>query len=183
MLKVFVSLVGCDAQTGNPVVVLNEPSCDKMLSIWIGMPEARAISWALQAYKHERPLTHQLLFNTIESLNYEVQKVEINAIKNSAFLAKLYLVEKVLASNVNEPRVKIVDARPSDGIILALMNSAPIYVSQEVLEEAAVPIRMSDNSDLPKKERDAKDDASDELFKTFLQGLKASDFKLPDDNK
>jgi len=73
MLK-YRSQVGCDAKTGNAVVFLTTQAA-KMLPIWIGATEAMAISWALQDIHTDRPLTYQLLFNTIKALDFSVEKV------------------------------------------------------------------------------------------------------------
>ena len=186
MLKVYVCQVGCDAQTGNAVVVLNEPSCERMLPIWIGVHEASAICWAMQDIRTARPLTHQLLLNTIEALGFTVEKIEIGEIKNRAFLASIYVAEKSQQSNETGSkkstavRSRIIDARPSDAIVLALLSSAPIYVSASVLEKAAVSAQMETESQkLP--DIGSNLEAEDEEFKQFVQNLKASDFKLPDD--
>jgi uncharacterized protein len=186
MIEVFVSQVGCDAQTGNAVVVLNEPGCEKMLPIWIGVHEASAIFRALQDMKTARPLTHQLLLNTLEALNYDVQKVEITAIKDRAFLANLYVVEKGLPGkfSLKKNDVKIIDARPSDAIVLALLSSAPIYVAPLVLEQAAVTVTETQADEREREDGHKVEQPmsrQDLEFKRFVQGLKASDFKLPED--
>ncbi len=183
MQKVFVSQVGCDAKTGNAVVLLNAPACEKMLPIWIGAPEAAAIGWAMQEIRPERPLTHQLILNTIEALNYTVEKVEISEIKNKAFLAKLYLLEKnngLKRVNESELDIKIIDSRPSDAIALALLCSAPIYVSASVLEQAAVSSKELEETEKKQSDQDlAVPLEEDSEFGNFLKDLKASDFKLP----
>ncbi len=190
MLKVRVSQVGCDAQTGQAVVLLNEPACQKVLPIWIGLPEATAISWALQGVKSERPLTHQLLSNTIDCLNFDVERVEISELKNRAFLANLYLLEKdrnekSRCKKKKDPRSIVIDARPSDAIAIALLNQAPIFVDESVFEEAAVAVEISDSQkDVASAGRSREEiEKDDNLFAKFLEEVKASDFKLPDDQK
>lgn len=164
------------------MVVLNEPTCEKLLPIWIGVHEASAICWAMQDIRTSRPLTHQLLLNTIKALNYEVEKVEINEIKDRAFLATIHVVERSQDGTNSEPLTRQIDARPSDAIVLALLSSAPIYVSPFVLEQAAVSTKEDTESEsLMSSEDDRLKD--DESFKKFIQGVKASDFKLPGDRR
>jgi hypothetical protein len=57
-----------------------------------------------------------------------------------------------------------IDARPSDGIALALRMQAPIYVSDKIVLEETVP--------------DKKAEAEEsQRFKKFIEELKPSDFK------
>ncbi len=194
MHRVFISQVGCDAQSGNAIVILEEPQSEKLIPIWIGAAEAAAISFALQEIKTERPLTHQLLFDTIEKLDFAVEKVEITEIKNKAFFANLYLAKKPnedTDEDVESLEYTIIDSRPSDAIAVALLSSAPIFVADSVLESAGLPksdVRtLGTEEEKPKKkqartkpqsaEEIAKDKAS---FKAFLENVKASDFRLDD---
>lgn len=192
MHRVFISQVGSDAQSGNALVILEEPQSEKLIPIWIGSAEAAAISFALQEIRTERPLTHQLLFETIEKLDYAVEKVEITEIKNKAFFANLYLAKKPdeQSENFESLEYTIIDSRPSDAIAVALLSSAPIFVADSVLESAGLPksdVRtIGPDDEKPKKrqatkrqsaEERAKDDAS---FKAFVDNVKASDFRLDD---
>lgn len=192
MHRVFISQVGCDAQSGNALVILEEPQSEKLIPIWIGSAEAAAISFALQEIRTERPLTHQLLFETIEKLDYAVEKVEITEIKNKAFFANLYLAKKPdeQSDEFESLEYTIIDSRPSDAIAVALLSSAPIFVADSVLESAGLPksdVRsIGPDDEKPKKrqatkrqsaEERAKDDAS---FKAFVDNVKASDFRLDD---
>jgi len=179
MLKVFVSQVGCDAKTGNAVVFLNDPGCERMLPIWIGATEAMAISWALQDIHTDRPLTYQLLFNTIKALDFSVEKVEITEIKNQAFVAKLYLVKSNSDAGGDEKVQRIIDARPSDAIALALLEAAPIYVAPSVFAQAAISLK-DERQLTDRATRAAKPLEEDEPFKNFVKELKASDFRMPE---
>ena len=178
MQKVHISQVGCDAQTGKAVILLNEPEGTRVLPIWIGLAEAKAITLALQEIQTSRPLTHELLFNVITQTQHAIEKVEIYELKDNAFIARIILrkvteetkpqeqFEPVSASS--EHTTLAIDARPSDAIAVAIMASAPIYVAGEVLEQAAIPASSIQ-----------KDEQEDTEFKSFVQDLKASDFKLP----
>ncbi|MHB8462255.1 MAG: bifunctional nuclease domain-containing protein, partial [Vulcanimicrobiaceae bacterium] len=66
-----------------------------------------------------------------------------------------------------EGKIEEIDARPSDGIALALRIDAPIYVTDKiVLEEAS------------REEESTREPDADEMrkFKKFLDELKPSDF-------
>ena len=103
-----------------------------------------------------RPLSHDLMRNILESLNTNLEQVVIHDIKDSTFFAKL-----VVRTN---GELQEIDARPSDGIALALRVPAPIFVSDKiVLEEAATEKRPSNDTEMAR-------------FKKFLDELKPSDF-------
>jgi uncharacterized protein len=163
MIEMYVAGIALDARTGHPIVVLNDSSKRRALPIWIGMFEANAITRALDDFKPERPMTHDLLLNSIQQLGYKVKHIEINELSSNTYFATIVL-------HVNDPNnkveaVKAVDARPSDAIALALRAKAPIFVSPQVVAEGTIP------ADFEKDEEEAEE------FKKFIDGLKASDFK------
>lgn len=163
MIEMTVAGIALDARTGHPIVVLNDSSKRRALPIWIGMFEANAITRALENFKPERPLTHDLLLNAIQQLGYKVKHIEINELSANTYYATIVL-------QVNDPAHKVettkpIDARPSDAIALALRAKAPIFVSPQVVAEGTIP------ADFEKDEEEAEE------FKKFIEGLKASDFK------
>lgn len=152
-----VAGIAIDARNAQPIVVLKENDTMRTLPIWIGMAEAKAISFALEQAKSERPLTHELLLTTIEQLDYALEQVEINKLDEQTYAAILRLTPKEAGK-----QAMMIDARPSDAIALALAAKAPIYVSPEITINAVM----------------APDEETAE-FKQFVSKLKASDFKLP----
>jgi bifunctional DNase/RNase len=119
-----------DPATQAPIVVLKDESGQVTLPIWIGMAEATSIASAIKQVTMARPLTHDLMYDLLLDLGVTVQRVVITELKDSTYFAELILGqgEKAL----------ILDSRPSDAIALALRASAPIYVAQQVLEQAKV---------------------------------------------
>ena len=85
---------------------------------------SRQAAVALQGEKLERPLTHDLMLNTIETLNYTIQRVVIHSVLDGTFYAHLIL------NQANSKEEIILDARPSDCIALALRANCLIYVTQ-----------------------------------------------------
>lgn len=163
MIEMFVAGIALDARSGQPIVVLNDPTKRRALPIWIGMAEASAISRALDNHKPERPMTHDLLLNVIQSLGYKVKQVEINELSSNTYFATIQL-------QINDPTnqletLKPIDSRPSDAIALALRAKAPIFVSAQVVADGTIPADFE------------KDEAEAEEFKKFVDNLKASDFK------
>lgn len=162
LIEMFVAGIALDARNGNPIVVLNDQAKKRALPIWIGMAEAQSITKALEKHKPERPMTHDLLLNTIQKLGYKVKQVEINELNSNTYYAAIILL-------VDDPdhkldTVRTIDSRPSDAIALALRAGCPIFVSAQVVAEGTIP------ADLEKDEEEAQE------FKKFIDNLKASDF-------
>lgn len=169
MIEMFVAGIALDARNGHPIVVLNDSTKRRALPIWIGMAEANAITRALDSVKPERPMTHDLLLNLITALGYKVEKVEINELASNTYFATIVLVSSDPARKF-EP-TKPIDARPSDAIALALRAKSPIFVSNQVVADGTIPADME------------KDEQEAEEFKKFIDGLKASDFKVKGEGK
>jgi len=87
------------------------------------------VALALEKVKPIRPLPHDLIKNILDSLGVFITKVVICSIKDNTYFASVKL-------KINQTE-KEIDARPSDAIALALRASAPIYVTEEVLDKAS----------------------------------------------
>ena len=111
------------------MVVLREHDAPhRVVPIVVGGAEAASIAVALSGETPPRPLSHDLLATLIRDLGARVDRVEVTALRDGAFLAELA---------VSGPRGgHRLDARPSDGIALALRVGAPVYMSETVLDAA-----------------------------------------------
>lgn len=169
MIEMFVTGVALDIRTNIPLVILNDAERKFTLPIWIGQAEAQAIARGLTDAETERPMTHDLLSDIIDSLEAAVDCVEINSYEESTFFASIILVDK------DETSLAI-DSRPSDAIALALRLEAPIYVSEKILEEVGGQMQvLADSED---KIDPINDPEARKEFKEFLKTVKASDFSL-----
>lgn len=127
-IEMFVGGLVLDPKTQAPVVILKDEAGVVAIPIWIGIAEATSIASAIKQVTMPRPLTHDLLYDIIGELSVQVQRVVITDLKDSTYFAELVLSygEKAL----------IFDSRPSDAIAIALRASAPIFVTQSVLDQA-----------------------------------------------
>lgn len=116
----------------SPVVILHDPESNRVLPIWIGEPEARAIAIAYQGIETSRPLTHGLFAGTLHELGVEIMHVVIERMESNTYYAALCL-------RTQDGDEIDVDSRPSDAIALALESGAPLYVTQSVLDKAGQP--------------------------------------------
>lgn len=115
---------------GAYALILNEVEGNRRLPIIIGTFEAQAIALELEHIKPPRPMTHDLLKNAIEVFGAQINQVFINDLSEGTFFARI-IYQK------NGEQVEQ-DARPSDAIALAVRFKAPIYVSEQVLDEAGI---------------------------------------------
>ena len=116
--------------SGQHVVILKEKETDRYLPIWIGIYEANAIALKITGITPERPITHDLLANILQSAEMRLKKIQVTSLTNEVFFARLFL-------GVNGKEIEI-DSRPSDAIALAVRMTCPILVSQDVLDKAGV---------------------------------------------
>ena len=113
------------------VVFLREVDGERMFPILIGIFEATSIDRRVKGEVPPRPLTHDLLKNTIEELGGEVEDVVINNLMEHTY----YAVIRVR----RDGELIEIDSRPSDAIALSVHYSPPlpIYVEEDVLGEVA----------------------------------------------
>jgi len=130
LVQMEVSKIRIDERRGEQVVVLKERGGNRFLPIIIGISEVTAIKMKISGIQPPRPLTHDLLRDTIVELGATLQKIIITKLEFNTFFARLVLVTKDGASCE-------VDARPSDSIAVALRADAPIFVAEEVLNQVA----------------------------------------------
>jgi len=130
-----------DDETGAPVVVLEARG--EVVPIFISRDQAQSIQHALDGEPFERPLTHDLFVDMIAEFGGAIDRVRIDGLADGTFLAKLD-VEQYLGG---ERTAMTFDARPSDGIALALREECQIEISPEVIDRAGRPPAEFDAGD------------------------------------
>ncbi|MCB1195018.1 bifunctional nuclease family protein [bacterium] len=132
--------------TGQFVVLLEEIDGTRLLPIWIGRSEGESILIKLQNIDLPRPITHDLFVNVLSSFKATVQKVLISDLHDNTYYAEITLMHN------NKPLV--IDARPSDGIAIALRAGADLFIAQKVFEKCPVvskPISQKEVDDFKSK--------------------------------
>lgn len=161
MIPVRVGGLAIDERSKSPVVILQEIEGNRVLPIWIGPNEATAIHMELVGKRYQRPLTHDLVVNIIESLKAKVSRVVITDLKDTTFFANIYLDP----GNGSIP----VDARPSDSIAIALRSRVPIFVVDEVFKKSSQPSKE------PKPPEKSPEEKAEEL-RRYLEEMNPEDF-------
>ncbi len=151
-------------------VVLKESQGARLLVIWIGIPEASAIQHVMRNQTFSRPLTHDLLKSAIERMGGTVTNVTISDLRQQTY-------HSVITVEAGARRVEL-DARPSDAIALALRVHCPIYVTEQVMDLAAVTpeeIGESSRKDAPASEPSRSFEGLD-VFREVIDNLDLDDF-------
>ena len=129
-IQMSVGGLTLDPVTKTPIVILKDADNKLNLPIWIGLLEATAMATELEGIKMARPMTHDLLKNTLAELGGSVDYVEITELKENTYYALINL-------NIAGKELTL-DSRPSDAIALALRTKSPIYVAKAVLEASSI---------------------------------------------
>ncbi|MBX3014482.1 MAG: bifunctional nuclease family protein [Caldilineaceae bacterium] len=166
MIEVVIASIRVSLMSQNRIVELREEGGDRILPIWIGPFEAESITLQLQGVDVPRPLTHDLLKSVIESLGGEVLHILISGLEKSTYYARIVL-------DVDGDTVEI-DSRPSDAIALAVRVNSPIYVADEVMDQAGLrpeeEVQLT-GEDTPVGAQEAATDEDLGAFKDFVEGL------------
>lgn len=151
MIEMKVAGIVLNAASRSPMILLKDSSERRALPIFIGQDQADAIIKALEGHRPSRPLTHDLIANILNDCNIKLERVIIHALTDDIFYAVLCIDLKGIK--------KEIDCRPSDAVAIAIRTDSPIWVLEEVIADASIPV-----------DRDA-DNAEREAFREFVAEL------------
>lgn len=130
MVEMRIVSVGLMESEAANVVVLQEKGGNRVLVISIGLAEATAIALPVEGIEPPRPLTHDLIMTLLQRLQAKITSVVIHDLRDDTYIGQIDLE--------TENGIMEIDARSSDAIALAVRARAPIYVTESVLEAAAL---------------------------------------------
>jgi bifunctional DNase/RNase len=131
----------------------------RLLPIYIGNPEASAIHYALEGVVPPRPLTHDLMLVLLGELDASVTRVVVTEIRDRTYYADIHL-----STPAGD---KVISARPSDAVALAVRCAAPMFAAESLIDEVGQePVA------------EAEDDAAEIIdeFKDFIENVSPEDF-------
>ena len=129
MVEMELSRIVIDEKRHDQLIVLKEKNGSRMLPIVIGLQEASAIKLKIGGFNPPRPLTHDLLHAAIQNLEATVDKIIIDKLEENTFHAKIIL-------KTSSGELKVIDARPSDSIALAVRAHTSIFVEDEIIKNS-----------------------------------------------
>ena len=151
MIEMKVAGIVLNAASRSPMILLKDSTERRALPIFIGQDQAETIIKALEGHRPSRPLTHDLIANIFDDCDIKLEKIIIHALTDNVFYA-------VLCIEMNGIK-KEIDCRPSDAVAIAIRMDSPIWVLEEVVADASIPV-----------DRDA-DNAEREAFRKFVSQL------------
>jgi len=152
--------VRVEVPANTPMLLLREAEGrHRLLPIYIGNPEASAIHYALEGVVPPRPLTHDLMLVLLGELDASVTRVVVTEIRDRTYYADIHL-----STPAGD---KVISARPSDAVALAVRCAAPMFAAESLIDEVGQePVA------------EAEDDAAEIIdeFKDFIENVSPEDF-------
>ena len=200
-----VAGIALDAGSRSPIVLLRDPSGRRQVPIWIDQPQAHNIMAGIQGEEPPRPLSHDLMVALLEAGELELERVIIHAIEDSTFRALLKLqrcghssvdADHLKGDDQSEekgqeqpPETQMappeaitdcsedieIDARPSDAIALAVRTGTGIWMLEEVVAEASIPVDAEADSEEQDEFRRFLDQVSPAALVRHLQSRQPDD--------
>ena len=164
-------------QSGAYALLLEHEDTNIKLPVVIGNFEAQSISLGLEKDIHPpRPLTHDLFSKFVVATHFDLTSVIIYQIIDGVFFSNINFKNKTTEEEM------ILDARTSDAVAMAVRFDAPIYTTQQVLNEAGILLEL----DVPTKEAEIYEDiavegnlsslTNEDLAKLLEDAVKDEDF-------
>jgi len=181
MKRVKLKVLGISysqTQSGAYALVLIEENGERRIPIIIGGFEAQSIVIKLENLDPPRPLTHDLFKSFSDVFNISIIEVFIYKLEEGVFFSKL-----LCSNGENEYTI---DSRTSDAVALALRFKCPIFITEEILEQAGIIVAPAGPAP-----QDVSDDESpyepetskfgtytdDELYKMIDDAVKKEDYE------
>ncbi len=128
----IIALSHSVTQSHNYAVILQERrnGGTRRLPVVIGGYEAQSIAVAIERMSPSRPLTHDLMKNTLDIFDVDVKEIVISNLLDGIFYAKLICERTGIEHEI--------DSRTSDAIAIAVRYGCPIYTYEFILEAAGI---------------------------------------------
>lgn len=165
-------------QTGAYALLLEEEETKIKLPVVIGNFEAQSISLGLEKdIQPPRPLTHNLFSKFVQINKFSIESIVIYQIIDGVFFSNINF------KNLETDEEIIMDARTSDAVAMAVRFDAPIFTTQQVLNEAGIlldiePVAIgNDDLEVESIEHSKLEDLSMEDLQEILnEAVKNEDF-------
>lgn len=192
MVQMSVAGLALDASNRTPIVLLRDPSGRRQVPIWIDHAQAHNIMAGLKQSHRDRPSSHDLMMSFLDIGNIHLERVIIHAIQKSTFQAvlKLEVSREDISAKSDDPQSKSIkavpnetnhsqsslelEARPSDAIALAIRSKCNIWMLEEVVAKASIPVDPEADEQDQSKFRQFLNDVSPAAMVRYLK-LRDSD--------
>jgi len=129
----IMAIANSEQQPQSFVLILKELEGKRRLPVVIGSYEAQAIALAIEKIASSRPMTHDLLKNTMEAADATLKEIAITNLADGIFFTTMYWT-------LSDGRTIEVDARTSDAVALAVRFNCRIFTHSFILDEAGLEV-------------------------------------------
>jgi len=164
MDKVELKILGISSghTSASYTLILEELGGERKLPVVIGASEAQSIAVQIEGIKPVRPMTHDLMKSVMDSFHIVVREVVISKLEEGIFYADLVVDDG--------SGVKVIDARTSDAIAMALRYDCPIYTFPNIIDEAGIKLSDKESEQLGSTEPDDEfDEELEDMMETIEQ--------------
>ncbi|AEA28297.1 bifunctional nuclease family protein [Pseudonocardia benzenivorans] len=149
------------APSRQPVLVLGEVDGDRCVPVFLRGPQAQVISLGARDEEVQPPLTQDVIVPIVEGLGRRIEGVEITELSGGTFSADI----------VFDAGTRVA-ARPSDALSIAVRDSLPIGMAEDILDDVGQSIAelFPDGGDAPPEEQIKE-------FREFIDDVTPDDFK------
>lgn len=146
MDKIELKILGISSghTSASYTLILEEIGGERKLPVVIGAAEAQSIAVQIEGIKPVRPMTHDLMKSVMDSFHIVVREVVISKLEEGIFYADLVIDDG--------NGVKVIDARTSDAIALALRYDCSIYTFPNIINEAGIILTDKESEELGNSE-------------------------------
>lgn len=123
------------------LLLFKEKNGTRMLPVFVGAYEARAVLMAKHGVKPEPPLIYDLMINVLNA--NEILFKEIRIVRKSG---ETYYSQLVFGVDGEE---QVFDSRTSDAVSLALRTGTPVYVDDSILDEVKDKVKIQHTDTAP----------------------------------
>ncbi len=131
-----------DRTAGNMVILKESEDAKYYFLMFVGDAEATAIAKEKGLLDIRRPLTHEFYLNILKEAGIKFEKIEIWDMKDNTYYARVHFT-------VGDEQ-KIIDARPSDSVALALHENIPILVNKKLFRRELTPEEVKEYEEICK---------------------------------
>ncbi len=114
-------------QQGAYALILAQVNGPYRIPVVIGPAEAQSIAMSMESIKPPRPMTHDLFVSFAHTFGVKLKEAFIYKFEDGIFSCELTFTDG--------ERTVAIDSRTSDGIAIAMRTGAPIYTTQEIVNE------------------------------------------------
>ena len=148
-VEVFIKNILPAHSHGAYTLVLHNPSSKIQLPVLIGSIEAQSIAMEMENIQSSRPLTHDLFVSALKKFEIGVKEICVEKLEEGIYYSTIYFVKDGIEHSM--------DSRTSDAIALAIKYKSPIFVLQEIIDEAGYHEEdISEDKEMDETENDVE---------------------------